>query len=132
MHEAAGPLKYASCSLWNVVGHCQRALSVLPIQTDRPFDKALRVLHEMRGVRLENRPDNSFPAWLNDRTLRRCKDAVEMAREVADPADQWQRDICHIEADLDFFDVLLIEAHLDVVRRFVTPYPETGVARRLR
>ena len=108
----------------------QRPLSVLPIQTGRLFDKALWVLHEMRGVRLENRPDDSFPAWLNDRTLRRCKDAVEMARDVADPADQWQRDICRVEADLDFFDKFVIEAHLDIVARLVTPYPETGVGSR--
>ena len=84
----------------------------------------------MRCVRLENRPDHSFPAWLDHRTFRRCKDAVEILRELADPADQWQRDICHVEADLDFFDVLLIEAHLDVVIRFVTPHPETGVGSR--
>lgn len=39
---------YGSCSSRNVTGHSQRALSVLPIQTDRLFDKARRILHELR------------------------------------------------------------------------------------
>ena len=41
---------YGSCSPPNVAGHCQRALSVLPIQTDRLLDKPLWVLHEMGCV----------------------------------------------------------------------------------
>jgi hypothetical protein len=41
---------YGSCSSRNGTGHSQRALSVLPIQTDRLFDETLRVLHKMRWV----------------------------------------------------------------------------------
>ena len=42
--------QYASSSSPNVTGLCQLALVVLTIQTDRLFDEAERVLHEMRCV----------------------------------------------------------------------------------
>jgi hypothetical protein len=42
--------QYASSSSPNVTGLCQLALVVLTIQTDGPFNEALRVLHEMRCV----------------------------------------------------------------------------------
>ncbi len=42
--------KCTSNSSPDVAGHCQLVLAVLPIQTDRLFDEATRVLHEMRCV----------------------------------------------------------------------------------
>lgn len=44
-----------------------------------------------------------------------------MAREVADPADQWQRQVRNIEAELDLLNGLPVDADLNVVRFLVAP-----------
>lgn len=54
-----------------------------------------------------------------------------MAREVADPADQWQRQVRYIEAELDLLNGLPVDADLNVVRFLVAPNSQDVRPRRL-
>jgi len=53
-----------------------------------------------------------------------------MAREVADPADQWQRQVRYIEAELDPLNSLPVDADLNVVRFLVALNPQAVRPRR--
>lgn len=106
-------------------------LSALPIQTDRFLEKVLGVSNILRCLRLHDCPHDSLSARLNDRPIRRRKDAIEMAREVADPADQWQRQVRNIEAELDLLNGLPVDADLNVVRFLVAPNSQAVRPRRL-
>ncbi|AOG02720.1 hypothetical protein BSY18_3882 (plasmid) [Blastomonas sp. RAC04] len=53
-----------------------------------------------------------------------------MACEVADPADQWQRQVRYMEAEPDILNGLSVDADLNVVRFLVAPDPKAGRPRR--